>query len=342
MMQWHIVTSAEYKAGTKVAENLYFLSDTKQIYRGEDLYTESVTLYTTLPETPATGRLYIDAASLEGKVYNGTEWKTVISPITVDQTVTANSEHAVSSKAVIAYLAAELAKRPGADNTVSAVTWDSAEHILTTEMADSSTTDIQLTGLGVSLSYVAATGKLQLLDATGAKIGQEIELAKDQFVTSGEYDPATKTITLYFDAEKTKSVAIDASGLVDIYTGEDTQSISTVVTSDNKVKATIKISTAEGNIITLKEDGIYVAAPTVDLSGKMDKVENATEGAIAILDANGQVVAGDTTLAELKAATGKVDIATSENIAATVDAASDEKVVSEKALVSALTWHTTM
>ena len=46
MMSWHIVTSAEYKLGNKVAEDLYFLSDTKEIYRGAVPFTEGVVLYT--------------------------------------------------------------------------------------------------------------------------------------------------------------------------------------------------------------------------------------------------------------------------------------------------------
>ena len=107
LMQWHIVTSAVYKAGTPVDGDMYFISDTHEIYRGAVPFTESVVMYTDLPvDGIAKNRLYINSTTLEGKIHDGTEWKTVIRPI--DATVTADGINAVSGKAVAAYVAAEL------------------------------------------------------------------------------------------------------------------------------------------------------------------------------------------------------------------------------------------
>ena len=79
LMQWHIVTSAIYKSGTPIDGDMYFISDTHEIYRGSAPYTESVVLYTDLPvEGIARNRLYINSTTLEGKIHDGTEWKTVI------------------------------------------------------------------------------------------------------------------------------------------------------------------------------------------------------------------------------------------------------------------------
>ena len=47
----------------------------------------------------------------------------------------------------------------------------------------------------------------------------------------------------------------------------------------------VKISEAANNALELKNDGIYV-----DISGKADKVANATAGNVATLDANGNLV----------------------------------------------------
>ena len=61
MMNWHIVTSAEYAAGIKVDDDLYYLSDTQEVYRGTVSYTQSIAMYeTTLPSNPALNRLYIE------------------------------------------------------------------------------------------------------------------------------------------------------------------------------------------------------------------------------------------------------------------------------------------
>lgn len=256
MFQWHIVNSVEFHEGVKVPEDLYFLSDTGELYRGEQSFSKAVVEYTgELPtESVALNRLYINTETFVGSIYNGSEWKTVIDPVT---------------------------------NSINSLSWDSAEHILTVKNG-SDTEDIVFAGLGVSLSYVGDTGTLQLLDAQGEKIGDPVELAKDKFVTAGEYDPETNKIILYFDAEKTNSVSIDAAGLVDIYTGESTSSVDVQVSTDNKITAEIKVSTEEGNVLLLKDDGIYVATP--DMSDLMSKVIDATEGHIATFDANGQVV----------------------------------------------------
>lgn len=297
MIQWHIVDSATFKAGTKIEGDLYFLTDTHEIYRGEESYSESVILYNTLPaEGIAKNRLYINATTLEGKIHNGTEWKQVIKPI--DATVTAEGENAVSGKAVAAYVAAELAKVNAATDVVSTITWDAAEHMLTATAKDGKTKqEITFDGLGVSLSYVAATGELQLLDASGNKIGDPISLPLEQFVKSGEYNAETQEIILYFDDEKTNSVNIPVGSLVDVYTGVDGSSVKVEVSKDNQISATIKVSAEQGNCLILKDDGVYVAAP--DLSDYMTKVDGAVEGNIAIFGTDGQAVDSGKSLADL-------------------------------------------
>lgn len=287
MMRWYFVTSDEYKAGTKVAENMYFLKDTREIYRGNDPFTEAVILYTELPVAGiAVNRLYINSTTLEGRIWNGTEWKTVIKPV-VD-TVEAEGTDPVSGKAVAAYVAAEISKVSTSGTVVSALSWDSAEHLLTISKGNGESEDIVFDGLGVSLNYNANTGALQLLDASGNLIGSEIKLDLERFVTAGEYNTETKSIILYFDAEKTEFVTIPVGDLVDTYTAEGDGKALTLTVENNVVKGSIKISTAAGNIITADENGLYVAA--TDISGKMDKVADAVEGDIATFDAEGNVV----------------------------------------------------
>lgn len=287
MMSWHIVTSAEYKLGTKVDDDLYFLSDTKEIYRGAVPFTESVVLYTTtLPtESIAKNRLYIDSASLAGYIHDGEKWTNVIK--SVADSVTADGTNPVSGKAVAEYVTAAL-DGLSKSTVISSLSWDATEHILTATKGDKTTQEITFTGLGCTLNYVKSTGVLQLLDASGNKLGDDINLDLEKFVKSGEYDPTTKSIILYFDDEKKESVTIPVGDLIDIYTGEDSTSASVTVSSDNKIKATVKISGVTGNKLVVKDDGLYVEDP--DLSDLMDKVPEAVEDDIAIFGTNGQVV----------------------------------------------------
>ena len=292
MISWHIVTSSTYHAGTKLPDGMYFLSDTREIYRGDQPFTESVVMYTgSLPTAPAVAinRLYINSTTLEGWVYGGTAigWINVIKAVSDEVQDVAGLP--VSGKAVKAYVAAELAKSATAADTVSTLSWDSANHILTVTKGDTSSETITFEGLGVSLNYEAQTGALQLVDASGNLIGDAINLDLERFVTSAEYDADNKAIVLYFDAEKTDSLNIPVGDLVDTYTAEATDnSMILAVEAGNKITGKVKISTAAGNAITCDENGLYVAP--VDVSGKMDKVEGAVEGNIAVLDANGQVI----------------------------------------------------
>lgn len=286
MMNWHFVTSAEYAAGVKVDGDMYFLSDTREIYRGTVPFTESVILYTELPTSGiALNRLYINSTTLEGKIHNGTSWVTVIRPVA--DTVVVDGAEPVSGKAVAAYVAAEMAKVSTSENVVSSLSWDSAEHLLTVTKGDESKQNILFDGLGCSLQYTAADGKLQLLDASGNPIGDAVSMDLERFVTAGEYDPDTQSIILYFDAEKTESVTIPVGDLVDTYTAESSTTLNLAV-EGTVVKGSVKISTADGNLITVDEHGLYVAP--IDISGKMDKVAGAVEGNIATLDADGNVV----------------------------------------------------
>ena len=79
---------------------------------------------------------------------------------------------------------------------------------------------------------------------------------------------------------------LDMSALVDTYkakaTGKDAST--TIAVSGYEIEVKVNVSAAAGNALSLKADGLYV-----DISGKADKVKNATSGNFAALDANGNL-----------------------------------------------------
>lgn len=80
--------------------------------------------------------------------------------------------------------------------------------------------------------------------------------------------------------------------LVDTYkakvTGKD--SSTTITVEGYEIDVKVNISAEADNQIQVKADGLYVAKPAkVDISGKADKVANATDGNLAALDANGNI-----------------------------------------------------
>ena len=372
MLNWYYVTKAQYKAAaTHSADNLYFLSDTKEIYRGDDLFTQSVIMYTgDLPTTPAVGQLYINETTLEGKTYTGTAWKTVIKA--VSDTVTADGTNPVSGKAVAAYVADALkAAAAEAQAAFKEVSYSKTTNKLTFTSNDGKTHEVEIDNLPVDLAFdksgTEGTGKLQLKDKAGNVIGTGVDLDLERFVKSGEYDAETKKITLYFDDKKTDKVEIDATALVDIYTGKATTTSTTTVSAGNEISVDVKISDKTGNILKSDANGLYVDA--VDQSAKMDKDADAVAGNLAKFDADGNAVdaglkAGGAALAETTDATtlatekaveaalsaeetrattaeGKLDTA----VKAATKAAADEETRAKKAeqdLIDALTWKTTI
>ena len=96
---------------------------------------------------------------------------------------------------------------------------------------------------------------------------------------------------------------LDMSALVDTYkakaTGKDAST--TVTIAGYEVDVKVNVSTAAGNALVLKDDGLYV-----DISGKADKVKNATAGNFAALDESGNMTDSGKKPADFVAAeTGK-------------------------------------
>lgn len=89
--------------------------------------------------------------------------------------------------------------------------------------------------------------------------------------------------------------------LIKVYESGESNSVSVTVDKDtNVITADVKVSAAEGNILSIKEDGLYAEA-VLDISGKADKlVENVKEGQILVDDGTGSLAASGQTVAELK------------------------------------------
>lgn len=364
-LQWHFVNKADYLAGETQEGHIYFISDTGEIYRGTAngavSFTESVGLYTDadhLPATPALNRIYFNKKNLEGKIFNGTQWITVIKP--VEDTIDDASGNPVSGTAVAAYVADEIEKGLTSAVVVSEVSYDKNNKSITVTKGNNSTTTLVMEGLATNLVCSSANNKsvIQLLDVNNNPIGDTIELDVERFITSAEYDPTTKSIILYFDGktgdESEDKIVIPVGDLVDTYTVESTDSVDLSMVN-NAISAAVKISAAAKNVLVLKSDGLYVEE--VDTSGFMLKVPGAVEGNVPVFDANGMLVDSGKTFAEVtgdvsalqddvnelkETVISKDKIKTAADVAQTSDQASDENLVSEKLFVTSMEWKTTM
>ena len=106
------------------ANKLYWCSDTRELYKGYDLYTEAVRVVSALPATMAQGVLYI-LPSGEVKMYDGSTTITVAKPYvtSADGLLTAanTDDQVATAKAVydsITYAVGEVVKNGGIVNNV--------------------------------------------------------------------------------------------------------------------------------------------------------------------------------------------------------------------------------
>lgn len=317
MLSWHYVTRAAYdsaSAADKTSDKLFFLSDTKEIYRGTETFTESVILYTTVPTTPAVGKLYVNSATLEGRIWNGTNWTTIINPVA--DTVAADGTTAVSGKAVAEFVSEEIAKVTGSTDLVTGVSYTEATKEITVSKADGGTDSIELSGLAVELSYNSTTGELTIKDVNGKTLGTAVNLDLERFVSSASYDSSNKKIILNFNDES-DPIEIPVGDLVDTYTAKNSSTIALTVTGNEFVAEAIVAETA-GNMIEVTDNGLYVAA--TDLSDYYTSSQVDSAISTAINDFNTDTIdpiASD--VASLKEASAthaaKVKSATAGNIA---------------------------
>lgn len=79
--------------------------------------------------------------------------------------------------------------------------------------------------------------------------------------------------------------------LIDIYEGENTKSIELSVSADNKISANVLLSAEAGNILSIKDDGLYASVESIDVSGKADKLTEAAikENQILVDDGAGNL-----------------------------------------------------
>jgi hypothetical protein len=338
----YATTSDKYKLlATKDEDSLYFLEDTKEVYKGSTLFSGTIELYSgSLPTKGAQGKIYFNVTSLVGDVWNGSAWKTISRPIM--SFVDATSEEMISGQAVGAavkehtdtMLAQVLA------NSIVDITYDNTTH--TVKFTKGGTAhDVPITKICNSLSYNPTTGALALNDDSGAISTASIPL--DNYVVSGIYNDTDKAIELTL--KNSSKVIIPATDLVNIYHAGNTATTSIVISNvdgNNIITVNIKVSTTANNAITANSDGLYM-----DKESILKIADPAKENNIVIVGADGHKVSSDISINNISTITYVNDMNTTltnskasvDDIVNTVDELNKDTpretmMVSEKVLVS--------
>lgn len=262
-------TKANYdKLTTKDANTLYFITDTRQIFKGTDEYTKSCKLVSALPASgQIQGLLYIRMTDYTFHIWNGTEFVQLNRPIVTEiPNADASDDNLPTTKAVADYVNAKIAATEGKEGLfVTDVTYSPATGTLSVAKNGAPVPTV-MSGLAHDPTYDAETRTIKLPVFGGDEL--VINLGKDLVVKTGTYNTKTHEIELTITTGEVVKIPVGA--LIDIYVGVVTPTAEVTVSDDNKISVNVRVSTKGNNSITVEEDGLYVAVPDAYTKAEAD------------------------------------------------------------------------
>lgn len=281
---------------------MYFIQDKNCIYVKEKLYGGRIELVDADPESPEAGVVYINKSTLECKFYNEDAPVVIAKGFTTTISDSPDDNLLPTAKAVASYVTKKVSDAVGGSGTFVTEITATGDGTLSVSKGEHQSS-VPLTNMVCNPTWQQETMQLTLPVVGGSSL--VIDLSKDLVVTAGKYVEDSNEIWLTIAEDKTydnpeELIKIPVAGLIDIYTGQETNSASVTVSPDKKVSVNVKVSNKEGNTaeIDIENGGIYV--PKTDISNKSDKVgaghdnEVLTAGADGNMQASGKTIGGST------------------------------------------------
>lgn len=268
------------------ANKLYWCSDTRELYKGMDLYTEAVRIVDAVPATPAQGVLYVLPTG-EAKVFNGTDTVTVAKPYVESSagvlTAANTDDQVATAKAVYDSIV----------NAISTATESIVKggalvnNIISTKAGTITVTKGEYTQVGADAVYSASVNYfekvndayvLATVDAStfAAKVASGLYVSSDEtdvvvkgVVVNPTYDASTRTITLPY-ADGTDSLVISLGK--DIFVDPN---------ADNKY------NTETGNIELFLNDGSISSYEHIEITQGNPSLIKATANSVYSTDVTG-------------------------------------------------------
>ena len=296
------ISVSEYKKKVSASEidlrTIYWLDD-GTIYTGNNLYGGKIQIIESDPTFPEMNTIYVDKNTLQLKTFNGVSYDVISKGYTISLENTSSDDLVPTAKAVASYVQNKIQEVIESDSGITSISYLENGELSVTK--DGETSTIPLNGMTYSPTYDEITRKLTIPIVGSSAL--EINFAKDTAVTAGKYNEDTNEIWLTLAEDKSytdesKLIKIPAQGLIDIYTGKETNTTTTTVSETNEISVDVKISAESGNSLSVKSDGLYVNVPSD--ANKLDKVttghvdEIITANADGTIKTSGKSIGGDT------------------------------------------------
>ena len=204
------------------ANKLYWCSDTRELYKGNDLYTEAVRIVDALPDAMAQGVLYVLPTG-EAKVFNGTDTVTVAKPyVTSENGEVLTADHTNDQVATAKMVYESIAQAVGAvaeggelvnnifSTKAGTVTVVKGAYVQVPADATFSEGTNYFTKVDDQyiLANVDANNFATMVDNVLYVSSDEVDVALKGVVVNPTYEPTTRTITLPY-ADGTESLVIN-------------------------------------------------------------------------------------------------------------------------------------
>lgn len=272
-LYFKIGTYEKYKAlEAKDSNTLYFITDTLQIFKGEDEFSKSVKIVTSLPLIGIQGIIYANISNYILYVWNGTDFVNITKGYTSTIDANANHEFVPTTKAVKNYVDGKISEVINMDGQfVTDVAYNDGKIEL---QKGKNVSNIPISGVAHNPTYDASTRTIHLPVFGNDEL--VISLGKDLVVTSGLYNEINKSLELTLTSGD--KVIIPVGSLIDIYTGIATSTTTTHVSAENKISVSVKVSANVNNQIIIENDGLYVPLPDAytkaQIDGKLKAIED--------------------------------------------------------------------
>lgn len=236
---------------------IIFLTDTHELYKGTNRYSaDNLIIATSAPINPREEVMYCINGIL--KIYNATNgWIEISKSFALKIDSESDDTTVPTSKAVKDAIDEAISNLHISEiGAVSGIT--STEIGTITVTKDSKATYVPIKGVVVSPSYDVDTRTLTL-PVMGNDNPFQISFAEDVHITTGFYNQLNNSIQLTRSDGEIISIELPTVPTTFDVIPKETSTI-TISIVDGIISAEVRISKEDGNIIEVKDDGLYVSA----------------------------------------------------------------------------------